>query len=183
MFTFFTSRPIQYISACWHLWCCPLIPWQPQAARFRVSHTLFIVLSTACSSLSSGWQGGKKRVRGNLRQRDWAIDKSLPTSPFFPPTAGEAQSHTGIKDIVYRQEKALSSSFTPFSQKVLWESDRGEGGTRQGSVIQGWEVTEGEWWVGRAKKRAKEVRNCSFLKFEEKRDKAKEEEHLSTIQE
>ncbi|KAM7416779.1 hypothetical protein PAMA_018712 [Pampus argenteus] len=33
--------------------------------------------------------------------------------------ARQAQSHTGIKDVVYRQEKALSSSFTPFSQKVF----------------------------------------------------------------
>lgn len=34
-----------------------------------------------------------------------------------------AQSHTGIKDSVYRQEKALSSSFTPLSHEVFGEAD------------------------------------------------------------
>lgn len=38
------------------------------------------------------------------------MDKSLQMSPIFPsfpPAARPARSHTAIKDIVYRQEKAL----------------------------------------------------------------------------
>lgn len=46
---------------------------------------------------------------------------------------------TGIKDVVTRQEKALSSSFTPFSQEAYSESVGGN----SISTTRQWETTQG----------------------------------------
>lgn len=140
---------------CWRDWCCPFLLCPVRVSLLATpSLVLFLGLLLAILSLHR-WD----REWANLRH----IERWINLCRHFPSAIGQVQSHAGIKDIVYRQEKALSSSFTPFSWKVFWESVSEK---EEKDAIEGERKGKRSFLLSRDKKR---------------RDKAKDDEQMGII--
>lgn len=116
------------------------------------------------------WRRRVNKILDKEIKRGW-ISADIYLLPL--PPAGTPASPTGIKDVVTRQEKALSSSFTPFSQEAYSESGVGNSisATRQ------WGTTQGgrgyKRWLMRRRRRRRE--NRTMVLHQDKRVEGKKE--------